>query len=176
MKKGGTGGNKTLSGSEFEKKSSLENLFKSILGYELKDDTVYYKKSKVAHYYLKYDFYSKFLKSNNIYWKEIITSRLVPDEAILVHKIMTMFIVEIKYQGDTGSADEKLQTCRFKTKQYKKLLKPLNIDVKYVYVLNDWFRRPKYRDVLEYIHQVGCYYFFNELPLKFLNLPRPRVS
>ena len=60
-----------------------------------------------------------------------------------------------------------------KNKQYKKLLTPLNISVKYVCVLNDWFKKKEYKSVLDYVKSVGCYYFFNELPLDFLDLPVP---
>lgn len=72
-----------------------------------------------------------------------------------------------------GSVDEKLQTCDFKNKQYNKLLAPLRISVKYVYILSDWFKKDVYKDVLRYVNSVGCHYFFYELPLDFLGLPQP---
>jgi hypothetical protein len=84
-----------------------------------------------------------------------------------------MLSIEIKFQGVTGSVDEKLQTCDFENQQHKKLLAPLNITVKYAYVLNDWFKKKEYKDVLDYVKSVGCYYFFEELPLDFLDLPKP---
>ena len=43
--------------------------------------------------------------------------------------------------------------------------------VEYVYVLNDWFKDPSYKDVLDYINSVNCHYKFNELPLAWLGLP-----
>lgn len=82
-----------------------------------------------------------------------------------------MFIVEVKYQEVEGSVDEKLQTCDFKRKQYLKLLLPLNMEVEYIYILNDWFRSPKYKDVLDYIISVKCRYYFNYLPLEKVGLP-----
>ena len=85
----------------------------------------------------------------------------------------TLYILELKFQEVAGSVDEKLQTCDFKNKQYCKLLAPLKIDVKYVYVLNDWFKKNEYKDVLSYVESVGCYYFFNEVPLAFFGLPSP---
>ena len=95
----------------------------------------------------------------------------MPDDAILILKDKILYIVEIKFQEVAGSVDEKLQTCDFKNKEYKKLLSPLDISVKYVYILNDWFKKKEYKDVLDYIKSVGCYYFFNELPMEFLELP-----
>lgn len=71
-----------------------------------------------------------------------------------------------------GSVDEKLQTCDFKKKQYKKLFDPLRIEVEYYYVLNDYFDQPQYDDVFEYIESVGCRFFFNEIPIDELGLPR----
>ena len=67
--------------------------------------------------------------------------------------------------------DEKLQTCDFKRKQYLKLVQALELKVEYVYVLNDWFKDPSYKDVLDYINSVNCHYKFNELPLAWLGLP-----
>lgn len=83
---------------------------------------------------------------------------------------------EIKFQEVVGSVDEKLQTCGFKNEQYSKLLAPLGIAVKYVYVLCDWFKKDEYKDVLGYVQSVSCYYFFNELPLDFLGLPKPIIQ
>jgi hypothetical protein len=48
-----------------------------------------------------------------------------------------------------------------------------NIDVEYIYLLDDWFRDEKYRDVLDYIHSVGCDYYFEYIPLYRLGLPVP---
>lgn len=69
---------------------------------------------------------------------------------------------------------EKLQTCDFKRKQYQKLVKELGLLVSYIYVLNsDWFDKPAYKDVLEYIESVNCNYCFDKLPLEWLGLPKP---
>lgn len=137
------------------------------------DDIVYFQGEKVAELYKKYKLYENLLKKNRIDYSEIVSSRLVPDDAIFVLKNKTLYIIEIKSQRGQGSVDEKLQTCDFKNKKYRKLLLPLEIEVKYVYVLNDWFKKDRYKDVLEYVESVGCYYFFNELPLSFLGLPKP---
>ena len=77
----------------------------------------------------------------------------------------------MKFQKVAGSVDEKLQTCDFKKKQYTKLMGPIGIRVDYIYILNDWFNVPAYRDVLGYIKEVGCDYFFNEIALSRLGLP-----
>ena len=74
-----------------------------------------------------------------------------------------MYIIEMKYQSQSGSVDEKLQTCDFKKKQYEKLLKPLSIKVEYYYFLNDWFNQDKYKDVFDYIKKVGCKYFIENI-------------
>ena len=48
-----------------------------------------------------------------------------------------------------------------------------NIDVEYIYLLDNWFRDPRYKDVLDYIHSVGCDYYFEYIPLIRLGLPVP---
>lgn len=173
MKKKGTGGGRTITGLKFESRLAMKNLLASLSGYTVDGDNVYFKKEKVAEFYEKHKLYKNLLEPNNIDYRKIISKKLLPDEAILILANKTLFIIEIKFQEVTGSVDEKLQTCDFKNKQYNKLLTPLGISVKYTYVLSNWFKKPEYKDVLEFIKLVGCYYFFNELPLDFLGLPQP---
>lgn len=47
------------------------------------------------------------------------------------------------------------------------------IDVEYVYVLNNWFKKHQYKDTLDYVISVGCQYYFNYLLLQKLGLPVP---
>ena len=70
----------------------------------------------------------------------------MPDDAIFVIVNNTFFVLEMKSQTVGGSIDEKLQTCDFKIKQYRKLLSRLNVEVKYIYILDEWFKKPAYRD------------------------------
>ena len=111
------------------------------------------------------------MAEHKVDWKPIISKQLLPDDALLVVVRETLFIIEVKYQQVAGSVDEKLQTCDFKRKQYLKLVAGLGLKVEYVYVLNDWFKAPGYKDVLDYIHSVNCHYKFNTLPLAWLGLP-----
>ncbi|MCX7874908.1 MAG: hypothetical protein N2321_01935 [Melioribacteraceae bacterium] len=176
MKKGGRGGVKTQTGLTFEKNIDIYKMLSRIPGYEIIKSPkkagvdILYNKTLVGRCFRKNEFY-KFLKENNINWKEIISKKYLPDDSILVIVRETIFIIEIKYQQISGSTDEKLQTCDFKRKIFQKLVKPLNLKVEYVYVLNNWFKKPIYKDVLEYIESVNCHYKFNELPLAWLGLP-----
>jgi hypothetical protein len=165
MIKGGIGGALTKTGLLFEGKADLKVLISATPGYEIKGNDVYYrfqKKSKselVGSIYRKNDFYKYFLEPNGIDYKAIISKKLLPDDTVFVVNNNTLHVIECKFQTVEGSVDEKLQTCDFKNKQYRKLLAPLNIEVKYIYVLNDWFNKPTYKDVLDYIISVNCYYF-----------------
>lgn len=40
-----------------------------------------------------------------------------------------------------------------------------------MYLLSSWFLKPEYKDVLDYINGVGCYYYFNYIPLERLGSP-----
>lgn len=40
--------------------------------------------------------------------------------------------------------------------EYEKLFAPLNFQVEYLYVFNDWFLKDKYKDTLEYIEMMDC--------------------
>lgn len=176
MKTGGKGGATTKTGLNFEKKVCFKDLLKQIKGYKIIEDDsmagsqIFFEKQMVARCFQKYEFY-RYLKEENIDWSSFISCRILPDDALLVIIRETLFIIEIKYQQVSGSVDEKLQTCDFKRKQYMKLVSPLGLKVEYVYVLNDWFRSPRYKDVLDYIHSMNCHYKFNELPLAWLGLP-----
>lgn len=173
MRKGGAGGNKTITGLRFESRISLMDAVSSIPDYTVSNDGVFFKGIKIAELYGKYKLYKKLLKPRGVDYTRILSKRLIPDDAILILKDRELFIVEIKFQQVGGSVDEKLQTCDFKKKQYTKLLSPLGIAVKYVYVLSNWFNKKEYRDTLDYIKSVGCHYFFNEIPFEFLGFPKP---
>ena len=170
MKTGGTGGANTQSGLRFEEKTDILTLLSKRKDYRVEKNIIYYKEKEVARTYKKYDFYA-FLEKNKVNWKQIISKRLLPDDAIYVISKNTLHIIEVKFQRVAGSVDEKLQTCDFKKRQYKKLLAPLNINVEYIYILSNWFRDPSYKDVLEYILSVGCHYYFEYLPLEKIGLP-----
>lgn len=170
MIKNGIGGANTKTGLKFEKRTDIETLLKKKPGYKIKDNIIYFNNEEVARSYKKDSLYV-FLKSKNVDYKKLISKKLLPDQALFVLANKTMFIIEIKFQNVAGSVDEKLQTCDFKRKQYTKLFAPLNIDVEYIYILNYWFNKPEYKDVLEYIHSVGCHYYFEVLPLEKIGLP-----
>lgn len=172
MKKGGIGGGNTKTGLLFEGRVSILDLLKSKTGYTIDKDIVYYHGEQVAVCLGKNKLY-KWLETQGVDYKKILSKKLLPDEALYVIINNTLYIVEIKFQGVAGSVDEKLQTCDFKRKQYARLMAPLNIEVEYIYILNDWFRKPEYKDVLDYVISVGCQYYFEYLPLQKLGLPIP---
>lgn len=172
MIEGGTGGGTTQTGLIYEDKVDLVTFIAKQKNYTVEGNDIFYHDKCVAHIFKKYTFY-KYLKTKGINWEEHISRQLLPDNAIYVIVNNTMFILEMKTQNVPGSVDEKLQTCDFKKKQYQKLLSKLNIEVEYIYVLDDWFRKPKYKDVLDYVISVGCQYYFNYIPLQKLGLPVP---
>jgi hypothetical protein len=92
----------------------------------------------------------------------------------MLSKRILFFIIEVKYQEVSGSVDEKLQTCGFKLRQYKKLFAPLNYEVEYIYILNNWFRDKRYKDTLDFIIDMNCKYYFEYLPLHKIGLPIPK--
>ncbi len=172
MKKGGIGGGNTITGLNFERGRDVLSVIKKVKGYSVKGNVIYYKGKRVAQSFKKYGLY-RYLESRKVDYKKIVSKRLLPDEAIYVIINNTLFIIEMKFQKVSGSVDEKLQTCDFKKKQYRKLMAPLNVEVEYIYILSDWFRKPEYKDTLDYIISVGCQYYFHYLPLKKLGLPVP---
>lgn len=174
MIKNGTGGGNTKTGLIFEGKTDLSTFLSQQKGYRVEGTEVFYNDELVARVFKKNKFYSVLLKELGINWKDCISKRLLPDDSIFVIIKNTVFIIECKHQQVAGSVDEKLQTCDFKKKQYKKLLSKANLDVEYIYLLDNWFRDSQYKDVLDYIHSVGCDYYFEYIPLYRLGLPVPQ--
>jgi len=174
MKVGGVGGGNTVSGAAFEKQTDLKNVLENLDGIsvEITDHKNVFSVTRggkvVGQLMQKYALY-KFLESKGIDYKTILSKRLLPDECYYSFETSTLYIGEKKYQNGNGSVDEKLQTCDFKKRQYKRLVESMDgVSVEYFYVLNDFFDDPAYRDVLSYIKEVGCHYYFNEIPLDLL--------
>lgn len=189
MVKNGKDGGNTKTGLIFEGKTDLGAFLSTQKGYEIRTitenvsyngtkqkvcvRTVFFNNEKVAELYKKNEIYTSLLKKLNINWEMYISKKLLPDDSIFVIIKNTVYIIECKHQQVGGSVDEKLQTCDFKKKEYKKLFSKANIDVEYIYLLDDWFRNPKYKDVLDYIHSVGCDYYFEYIPLYRFGMPVP---
>ncbi|MBF0777286.1 hypothetical protein [Streptococcus cuniculi] len=199
MKKGGIGGANTKTGLAFELKTdfptflnqqsgySIENIDYNttrrndgtiIRGTKLRSKPLRWKISflgeEVGQIFQKDGLYRYFDEIDGYDYTKIISAKLLPDEAIFVINSNTVYIIEKKTQSGGGSVDEKLQTCDFKLKQYKKLFSPLNKEANYSYLLDkDWFEQSRYKDVLDYIISVGCKYYFNFIPLDVIGLPLP---
>ncbi len=173
MKKFGIGGANTKTGLVFEGKVDFLTFIAKQKNYSVKGANIFYNSDEVAMSFKKYGLY-KYLESKGIDYKKFISKRLLPDDAIYVIANNHFYILEIKFQEVGGSVDEKLQTCDFKIKQYKKLLYSLNVEVEFIYILSEWFQKPEYKDVLDYIISIpGCSFYFNYLPLQKIGLPIP---
>ncbi|RRD31851.1 hypothetical protein EII38_03625 [Streptococcus minor] len=196
MKKGGVGGANTKTGLTFELQTDLPTFIANQKDYNVIENDfdfviskktgklLKYKRKKVARWLVEFKGkrVAEIFQQHGLYryfdevkldYKKVISRKLLPDDSIFVIDNNTVFIIEKKTQNGSGSVDEKLQTCDFKLKQYKKLFSPLNKEVKYYYLLDDWFLQPSYKDVLDYIISVGCEYRFKYLPLKEFGLPVP---
>lgn len=177
MKSGGKGGANTVSGAVFEQQTDLKKLIENLPNYKV-EDTIYKNVCEVSRdgeligLLMQKNALYNYLQSLGQNYKKILSKRLLPDECFYNIKTKTLYIAEKKYQGGAGSVDEKLQTCDFKLKQYKRLIENVeNINnVEYFYVLSDFFTDSKYKDVLQYINDVGCHYFYNEFPLHFIGI------
>lgn len=159
----GGGAQTNINGLHFEQTTDLKTVFESLSDFTVVGNIVYRNNLEFGKLYPKHSLYTNLLIPNGVDYRVILSKKLLPDDSILIGD--TLYIIEKKFQSGSGSVDEKLQTCDFKKKQYQKLLEPLNIIVEYYYFLSEWFEKPEYNDVKEYIVSVGCKYFFNEIPL-----------
>lgn len=164
--KGGANTNKT--GLEFERQTSLEDALVAA-DFQVDGFKVYQADELKAELAPKHQFY-KFLEAREVDWKPLISKRLLPDDALYSISGNRMNIIEKKWQETSGSVDEKLQTVGFKIRQYNKMLEPAGIELKFIYLLNDWFAKPEYDDVRDYILESGGSYHFLKVPLSELDL------
>lgn len=167
----GGGARTNANGLHFEQTTSLDSALTSA-GYRVRGCEVYDGSHKIELSVPKQDFYRYFLESEDIDYTDFNSKKWLPDECYVNLEKNTVYIIEKKFQNSSSLVDEKLTNCDFKRKEYEKLCKPLKYEVKYCYILNNWFTKGKYRDTLEYIKSVGCDYFYNEIPLEFLGLRR----
>jgi hypothetical protein len=170
----GGGARTNVNGLSFEQTTSLDDALKDA-GYRVEEYEVYNKNDKIGLSVGKINFYNFFLKENGIDYSAFNSKQWRPDECFVNFKNRTVYIIEKKFQHCSGSVDEKLPNCDFKKKEYEKLCHPIDFKVEYLYIFNDWFTRPEYRDTLQYIKDVGCHYFYNKVPLGFLGLQEPTI-
>ena len=102
----------------------------------------------------------KYLDKLGIDWTTLISKKLLPDEAYFNPITKEFIIYEKKFQQTAGSADEKPQTCGFKIHQFRKIGEAIGAEkVSYTYLLSQWFAKPEYKDMLDYIKSTdGCDY------------------
>lgn len=170
MKQGGVGGGTTKTGLVFEVKTDLSAAIQHVPGYSVTGNSVYRGSSEVGRLFAKNALYSELLLPRGVDARSILSKLLLPDDALLSLRDDVLHVIEKKFQKVNGSVDEKLQTCAFKLRQYRRLVKPLGLKVTYTYVLNDWFKDSAYRDVLAYIVDVGARYYFEVVPLNELGI------
>jgi len=175
MKKGGKGGNRTLTGLFYENKTNILLSFENNPNYTIQPfkgwKEIFFQQKKIALFLQKHAFYKFLYEKYNLKWEKYISRKLLPDNVLYIIPQKTFYIIEIKYQQVQGSVDEKLQTCHFKKLQYLKLLESTNNYVEFYYLLNkEWFDKPIYKDVLNYILMMGCRYYFDEIPLEELGI------
>lgn len=165
------GGAKTnINGLQFEQLTDLATAINnhgeySVIGYK-----VFLNGVEVGLLAPKHMLYKFMLEPKGIDWKEKVSKKILPDDVLYLYETNEIFIIEKKFQNVAGSVDEKLQTCDFKLKTYKRLFEDVTDKVNYIYVLNDWFKKDIYSDVLDYIISVDCKYFFNVLPMEEVGL------
>lgn len=153
----------------FEQTTSLDSALKN-MGFEVRNFKVSYKHSFIGYSVPQVKIYKEFLEKKGIDYSNYNSKKWRPDECFINERNKTAYIIEKKFQNTSGSVDEKLPSCGFKLWEYEKLFSPIGYNVKYIYVFNRWFEQSQYDDTKEYIINVGCEYYFEEIPIDKLGL------
>ena len=157
-------------GLQFEQTTSLNSALINA-GFDVNHYDVYLNGTLIGQSINKAAFSNIFLREHGINYLDYNSKRWDPDEAFINEINRTVYIIEKKFQSQGGSVDEKLATFPFKIREYRKLLYPINYDVQYMYLLSsNWFDTPKYQDYYDYMDELGCPYYFDNLPLNALGL------
>lgn len=166
----GGGARTNTNGLHFEQTTDLNTALENA-GYIVDDNGQVRNRNRIIGLSApKKRIYKNFLEPNGIDYRNYNSKGWEPDEAFINYLNHTVYIIEKKFQNGSGSVDEKLPGCDFKKKEYEKLFSPLNYQVEFIYVFNNWFRQSCYNDILTYIRDVGCKYCYNDIPLDFLGL------
>ncbi len=89
MKISGTGGGNTVTGIKFEREVDFLTSLEKMSSYKIADSQqgaghdVFYRDELVARCFKKYDFY-RFLDEKGVDWRNLISKRLVPDDALFL--------------------------------------------------------------------------------------------
>ena len=171
--KSGGGSTTTEHGNKFENDTDLLKILEKN-GYEVRDGTVFFKQNVVGSVALHSDFYHVILHTTQDEVSKLFGFSLIPDTAFFNKKNQTLYIIEKKYQESSGSVDEKLQTCEFKLRFYNKAVWEFNNEeikhVRFFYIFNDYYSKPKYDEVRRFIQDKGCDYYFDTIELSAIGL------
>ncbi len=66
MKKGGKGGGRTVTGLRFEARKLLEEVIRTLPGYFISEDIVYFDGQEVARFYTKNKLYKNLLEPKGV--------------------------------------------------------------------------------------------------------------
>lgn len=167
----GGGANTNRNGLHFEQTTSLNAALQNA-GFLIINKYEVYNNNQLLGYSINQDEFSTvFLRQKGVNDRAINSKRWKPDEAFINELNKTVYIIEKKFQHTSGSVDEKLATFPFKIREYKRLLAPINYGLIYMYLLSsDWFNTPKYQDYYDYMYELGCPYYFDNLPLSAIGL------
>ena len=175
----GGGSQTNKNGLLFERTTDLVESFNNLKNYHVeiypykeksRSGEVFKNRERIGYFFEQNSIYKRFLEPKGIDVSKLVSSKLKPDSVFINLKNNTIYIIEKKYQNSHGSVDEKLQTCDYKKQYYKKIFHGLLFNIKFYYILNDWFRKPQYEDVFNYIDSVGCKKFINLIPFDELGI------
>ena len=111
----------TTTGLKFEKATDLIDYLERGRGYKHLGENIY-SNGRTTLVNLKGNKLYTWLNTYGVKFQDRISRKLLPDECVYSTGSNTLYVFEKKFQQTAGSADEKLQTCDFKKKQYEKFL------------------------------------------------------
>jgi hypothetical protein len=165
MKLGSIKGNSTLTGSSWEEVTKISSTVLKDIKIDSLGQVLYINMVDTNIYYRpKNHFYTYIKEKHNIDPNTILSSKLLIDDILINENSKKIYFLEKKFQNCHGSVDEKLQTIHFKQRQLRKLIQSIGYELEYIYVVNDWFKKDKYKDVIEYIQEVGGQLYFEHIP------------
>lgn len=176
MIKNGIGGASTnKNGKEFEKISSIKNVFENNSEYMVIDNELYRNNICIGRFYNQQRI-NLLINLLNLPKNKLWSCDLYPDGALYIFDEKKLYISESKEQSGTGSVDFKPNGFPALKWKYEKLFSIKGITIKFCGVYSDYFKNEKFNDMFEYLKLNNISTFFNKIDLSWFDFTKQKLN
>lgn len=154
-------------------KQRLTDIFLKKAGYQVIFNDLYYNRIQICSFYNKKEFYAKYLYSLKIDFFRKTKNHLYYDNCSFISSDNILYVIDYKFLYLIGNIKDKIKNLKVKHSAYKKILKEKKIKVKYILLLDSFYKEDSNKEILDWLEKNHFKYFFDKLPLIEMNFPIP---